>query len=127
MFFLRALIRTIDSYTERCGLLLAWLCLAMTLVTCGVVLLHHARMKHANPAQLQRVRSRCREVCQWISGEWQETGEALPVDTSAWHRLACDPKRFDGFRDASTGAQVDSADWVLLSADGCFYLNQEGS
>jgi TRAP-type mannitol/chloroaromatic compound transport system permease small subunit len=41
MFFLRALIRTIDSYTERCGLLLAWLCLAMTLVTCGVVLLRY--------------------------------------------------------------------------------------
>ena len=94
--------------------------------SCGVVLLHRARMKHANPAQLQRVRSRCREVCQWISGEWKETGEGLPIDPSAWHPLACDPKRFDGFRDASTGARVDSAEWVLMTADGCFYLNQEG-
>lgn len=41
MSFLRTLIRIIDRYTERCGNLLAWLCLAMTLVTCGVVFMRY--------------------------------------------------------------------------------------
>jgi TRAP-type mannitol/chloroaromatic compound transport system permease small subunit len=38
MMFLHTLIRIIDSYTEFTGKWLAWLCLAMTLVTCIVVL-----------------------------------------------------------------------------------------
>ena len=38
---LRSLIRLIDTYTEKCGQLLAWLCLAMTLLTSAVVLLRY--------------------------------------------------------------------------------------
>jgi TRAP-type mannitol/chloroaromatic compound transport system permease small subunit len=38
---LRSIIRLIDSYTEWSGQLLAWLCLAMTLLTCTVVLLRY--------------------------------------------------------------------------------------
>ncbi|MCY4427332.1 MAG: TRAP transporter small permease subunit [Halieaceae bacterium] len=41
MPLLRSAIRMIDGYTERCGLALSWLCLAMTLVTCFVVLLRY--------------------------------------------------------------------------------------
>jgi TRAP-type mannitol/chloroaromatic compound transport system permease small subunit len=41
MSSLRTLVGLIDRYTERCGSLLAWLCLAMTLVTCAVVLLRY--------------------------------------------------------------------------------------
>lgn len=37
----RNIIRLVDSYTERSGQLLAWLCLAMTLLTCSVVLLRY--------------------------------------------------------------------------------------
>ena len=38
---MRNIIRLVDSYTERSGQLLAWLCLAMTLLTCTVVLLRY--------------------------------------------------------------------------------------
>ena len=38
---LRSIIHLIDTYTEKTGLLLAWLCLGMTLVTCTVVLLRY--------------------------------------------------------------------------------------
>ena len=38
---LRSFIRLIDTYTEKSGQLLAWLCLAMTLMTCAVVLLRY--------------------------------------------------------------------------------------
>ena len=38
---LRRIIRLIDTYTEQSGQLLAWLCLAMTLATCAVVLLRY--------------------------------------------------------------------------------------
>jgi TRAP-type mannitol/chloroaromatic compound transport system permease small subunit len=41
MMPLRTLIALIDSYTEGCGRLLAWLCLAMTLVTATVVFLRY--------------------------------------------------------------------------------------
>lgn len=34
---LRRIVQLIDSYTEACGRILAWLCLLMTLVTCVVV------------------------------------------------------------------------------------------
>jgi TRAP-type mannitol/chloroaromatic compound transport system permease small subunit len=38
----RQIVKIIDSYTEACGQVLAWLCLAMTLVTCIVVFLRYA-------------------------------------------------------------------------------------
>ncbi|MCZ6828754.1 MAG: TRAP transporter small permease subunit [Gammaproteobacteria bacterium] len=38
---LRSTIRLIDNYTELSGQCLAWLCLAMTLMTCTVVLLRY--------------------------------------------------------------------------------------
>ncbi len=41
MATLRTLVRLIDSFTARCGATLAWLCLAMTLVTCLVVAMRY--------------------------------------------------------------------------------------
>ena len=41
MMPLRTFIALIDSYTEGCGRLLAWLCLSMTLVTASVVFLRY--------------------------------------------------------------------------------------
>lgn len=41
MTLLHGIIRLIDAYTEKSGRVLAWLCLAMTLVTCAVVFLRY--------------------------------------------------------------------------------------
>jgi len=41
MTVLHSIIRLIDAYTDRSGQILAWLCLGMTLVTCGVVMLRY--------------------------------------------------------------------------------------
>ncbi len=41
MSLARSLIRIIDSYTNRCGHTLAWLCLTMTVVTCLLVVLRY--------------------------------------------------------------------------------------
>jgi TRAP-type mannitol/chloroaromatic compound transport system permease small subunit len=37
----RGIIQLLDNYTERSGVLVSWLCLAMTLLTCTVVLLRY--------------------------------------------------------------------------------------
>ena len=41
MLFLRGTVLVIDRFTERCGVALGWLCLAMTVVTCVVVLMRY--------------------------------------------------------------------------------------
>jgi len=41
MHVLRSIVRTIDHFTEKSGMLLAWLCLGMAVITCLVVLLRY--------------------------------------------------------------------------------------
>jgi hypothetical protein len=94
------------------------------------VILSGCTFKHATPEQIHRCRfggangTGCREVCQWVTGETvgAEEYNALP-DIPKWRRLLCDPKKNDGFRDEKTGAIVNSARLVHLSATGgAFYV-----
>lgn len=77
-----------------------------------------AKLKHCGQNALVRIRQGCREVCAWVT--CQSVDDTPPVDT-VWRQLSCDPKRYDTFQDAETGATVDCAAWVRLSADGAFY------
>jgi hypothetical protein len=85
------------------------------------IILMDCKFKHANPKQLAEVRSGARQVCQWISGTFLGDLESLSAETIAQctgERVSCDPKVSDGF--TVNGSQIDSAEFVSLSANGCF-------
>lgn len=82
------------------------------------VVLQGVTMKHASPKQLEAVRTKCRQVCQWLKGEWLEGAD---VSTDGMKRLACDPKKANGFCDSETGERVDSASVVVLNSSGAYY------
>lgn len=81
------------------------------------VVLINARFKHATPKQLAEVRTGARQVCQWLSGTLATESTWTTSDASLT-RVSCDPKVSDGF--TVNGSQIDSAEFVSLSANGCF-------
>lgn len=81
------------------------------------VVLIDARFKHATGKQLAEVRSGARQVCQWISGTIATDATWTTTDASLT-RVSCDPKVSDGF--TINGSQIDYAEFVALSANGCF-------
>lgn len=83
------------------------------------VLLKGVTMKHATAAQLERVQTGHREVCQWLncgSLESVEEGDVLTESGHFWLRLYCDPKV--GVFTNERGDRVDAARAVLLLSDG---------
>ena len=88
-------------------------------------------MKHASEAQAHRCRfggkrgTGCREVCAWLLCDRVDTpGFSTPHELKPgleWRRMACDPKKVDGFCDAETGAIIDSTEHVFLSSEGAYY------
>lgn len=81
------------------------------------VVLIDARFKHATGKKLAEVRSGARQVCQWISGTIATDATWTTTDASLT-RVSCDPKVSDGF--TVNGSQIDSAEFVALSSNGCF-------
>ena len=79
-------------------------------------LLTDVAMKHATPKALDRVRTKHREVCQWLKGT------LVPCNSrpdGTWKRINCDPKTSDGFVDED-GHRIDSAEMVWLDETGCY-------
>lgn len=86
-------------------------------------LLTDCTMKHATEKALTRVRTKHREVCQWIRGT------LVPCDSrpaGTWQRIHCDPKTANGFCDQD-GNRIDSASMVWLDATGCYVRISEES
>lgn len=81
------------------------------------IVLINCKFKHATANQLSEVRTGARQVCQWITGTIATESTWTTTDASL-KRVSCDPKKTDGFQ--INGAQIDSAEFVALSANGCF-------
>ncbi len=85
------------------------------------VMLKDVRFKHANPKQLEEVRSGPRQVCQWVSGLYIPRKARDEVrDQCFWTRINSDPTKVNGFVSSVTGRQIKSAKFVELTATGLF-------
>jgi hypothetical protein len=89
------------------------------------VLLQECTFKHATEKQLKAVRTGARQVCQWIKGDLCQPPSSIQLAAGhrfepyvEWRDMKCDPKTTDGFRDAITGDQIDSAAWARLWENG---------
>lgn len=81
----------------------------------GEVMIRDVRFKHANPEQQAACRQR-RKVCQWASGLLMNP----VVGNLRWVKLCCDPKTSNGFCVEATQERLDSAEYLHLSAVGCW-------
>lgn len=80
----------------------------------GNVVLRDCDFKHASAEQQEGCRQR-RLVCQWVKGFTTDT-----VPDAEWVRVACDPKKVNGFCRQDNGVRIDRARFVRLCEAGCF-------
>lgn len=88
------------------------------------LIIRQAIFKHPTPNAIKRIRTKHREVANWITGYLDDSDITLPEVLNdvldSLTRIECDPKKFDFFTNADTNQKIDKADLVLLNSEGCY-------
>jgi len=109
MPFLRACVRSIDTFTDRCGRLLAWLGLCMALLTALIVVMRYGFNVGSILAQ---------EAVVYMHGSLFLLGAAYALKTGAHVRVDIFYRSFD----ARTRAWVDSLGGIVFLLPLCVFI-----
>lgn len=109
MRFLHTLVRCIDAFTDRCGRVLAWLALAMAVVTAFIVVLRYGFSIGSIPAQ---------ESVTYMHGTLFLLGAAYALKTGAHVRVDIFYRAFD----ERSRAWVDSLGGIVFLLPLCVFI-----